>query len=353
MNVKALIISLIFTNPVFAQGFAGLGSSTSDDFAVPVPNPAFSFPTDHGAHPEYRIEWWYLTATLTGEDGQDYGIQWTLFRSALAPDRTDDWDSPQIWMGHAGLTTATAHFHAERLARDGIGQGGVEVAPFKAWIDDWQMTSTAVPAQDAISSLTLTARGLDWSYDLNLNTQGPLVFQGDGGFSVKADTGQASYYYSQPFYTIEGTLSLPDGPVAVTGQGWLDREWSSQPLAEDQRGWDWFSLHFEDGTKMMGFQLRDSSDDGFTSATWIGADGTSTPLPPRALQVTPLETTQVAGRDVPVTWRLELPEKSLDITTTALNPTSWMPTLFPYWEGPIRFQGSHTGRGYLEMTGYE
>ncbi|MFT4620500.1 MAG: putative secreted hydrolase [Sulfitobacter sp.] len=353
MNAKALIISLFLASPVTAQGFAGLGTSTSDDFAVPTPNPIFAFPEDHGPHPDYRIEWWYLTATLSGEDGQDYGIQWTLFRSALAPVRTETWDSPQIWMGHAGLTTKDAHFHAERLARDAIGQAGVEAAPFEAWIDDWQMLSTAGPDQDAISALSLTARGADWSYDLALNAQGPLVFQGEGGFSVKSDTGQASYYYSQPFYTIEGTLDLPSGPVAVTGQGWLDREWSSQPLAGDQRGWDWFSLQFEDGSKMMGFQLRDSSDDGFTSATWIEADGTSTALPPRALQVTPVETTQVEGREVPVIWRLELPEKGLDITTTALNPLSWMPTLFPYWEGPIRFEGTHAGRGYLEMTGYE
>ncbi len=353
MNARLLLLCICLSSPAFAQGFAGLGSSASEGFSIPAPDPEFSFPVDHGPHPDYRIEWWYLTATLEGDDGQDYGVQWTLFRSALAPRWTETWDSPQIWMGHAGLTTATDHFHAERFARDGVGQAGVDAAPFEAWIDDWQMIGTAHPDQDAIAALTLTARGSDWSYALNLNAQGPLVLQGDRGYSVKSDTGQASYYYSQPFYTVDGTLSLPNGSVAVTGQGWLDREWSSQPLAGDQRGWDWFSLHFDDGSKMMGFQLRDSSDDGFTSATWIEADGTSAPLPPRALRVTPLRTTQVAGREVPVHWRLELPERGLDITALALNPTSWMPTLFPYWEGPIRFEGSHTGRGYLEMTGYE
>jgi predicted secreted hydrolase len=29
-----------------------------------------------------------------------------------------------------------------------------------------------------------------------------------------------------------------------------------------------------------------------------------------------------------------------------------MGTSFAYWEGPISFRGSHTGIGYLELTGY-
>ena len=179
-----------------------------------------------------------------------------------------------------------------------------------------------------------------------------LTRNGDAGFSVKSAEGQASYYYSQPFYTVSGALSLPSGDVAVAGQAWLDREWSSQPLAENQIGWDWFSLSFEDGARMMGFGLRDSDGGHFTSATWIEADGTSTPYPNGALRLTPLSQADVAGRTVPVGWRVELPERGMDVETTALNPQSWMSTSFPYWEGPIRFDGSHQGRGYLEMTGY-
>ena len=137
----------------------------------------------------------------------------------------------------------------------------------------------------------------------------------------------------------------------MTGQAWLDHEWSSQPLAEDQTGWDWFSLHFDSGEKMMGFRLRGGGA-GFTSATWIGADGRPQPQAPGALRVTPLETAAVAGRSVPIRWRVQLPEKGVDVTTRALNPQAWMDTRFPYWEGPIRIEGSHAGRGYLEMTGY-
>jgi predicted secreted hydrolase len=161
-----------------------------------------------------------------------------------------------------------------------------------------------------------------------------------------------SYYYSQPFYQVSGTLKLPDGPVSVTGQAWLDREWSSQPLASDQTGWDWFSLHFATGEKLMGFRLKDSGD-GFSSATWIGRDGTPEPQTPGTLRLTPLAKATVANREVPVRWRVELPTKGVDIETVVLNEQAWMTTRFPYWEGPIFFTGSHSGRGYLEMTGYK
>ena len=216
-----------------------------------------------------------------------------------------------------------------------------------------RMTSQAEAAQDPLDRLHVTARGADFAYDLELTADGPLVLQGEQGYSVKSASGQASYYYSQPFYTLTGQLDLPDGPVAVTGQAWLDREWSSQPLAEDQTGWDWFSLQFDDGARLMGFGLRSRDGAHFTSATWIDPDGTPTPFGDGALRLTPLTTAEVSGRDIPVGWRLRLPEKGLDIETEAVNPQSWMDTRFPYWEGPIRFSGTHIGKGYLEMTGYD
>lgn len=348
MSVRliALILCLL-AGSIHAQGFAGLGT-TAEGFAIPKRGTPLSFPRDHGAHPEYRIEWWYLTATLSGADGREYGVQWTLFRSALAPRDGNGWETPQLWMGHAALTTPDAHYLDERLARGGIGQAGVTTAPFHAFIDNWQMQGHP---GTGISDLTLSASGSDFAYDLTLTAEGPLVLHGDRGYSVKSAAGQASYYYSQPHYKVRGTITLSKGEVAVTGQGWLDREWSSQPLASDQSGWDWFSLSFNSGARMMGFRLRDSGPD-YTSATWIAPDGSATALPDGALQLTPLATSTVAGRDVPTRWRVELPARDLDVTVSALNPLAWMDTSFPYWEGPVTISGSHQGRGYLEMTGY-
>jgi predicted secreted hydrolase len=353
MNAK-LIFLVLLGSPALAQGFAEMGAP-AEGFALPDPDHVLEFPADHGAHPDFRIEWWYVTATLTGADGTEYGTQWTLFRSATAPGEAEGWQSPQLWMGHAAVTTPDAHHVAERLARGGIGQAGVSLndTAFSAWIDDWQMLGRAPEGTDALSELTLSAQGTEFSYELDLSAKGPLVAQGVQGYSVKSAEGQASHYYSQPFYAVTGTLQLPQGPVAVTGNAWLDREWSSQPLASSQTGWDWFSLMFDDGSRLMGFSLHDAGEAfDFTSGTWIAADGTPTPLAPGAFCADPLSMTTVAGRELPVEWRVSVPEHGVDVTLTALNPNAWMDTSVPYWEGPISFTGSHSGRGYLEMTGY-
>jgi predicted secreted hydrolase len=185
-----------------------------------------------------------------------------------------------------------------------------------------------------------------------LKSDGPLVFHGDEGYSVKSAEGQASFYYSQPFYAIEGTLILPTGSIEVAGDAWLDREWSSQPLSDNQTGWDWFSLSLEDG-KLMGFRLRQTDGSYYTSATWIDPNGSATSYANGAFEADPVAISDVGGRDVPTTWNVRLPDHGVDVEVTAINPQAWMDTTVPYWEGPIIVQGSHTGRGYLEMTGYD
>ena len=342
MNVRLTALLCCLPFAALPQGFAGLGTA-ADGFSIPQPNPTFDFPADHGAHPDYRIEWWYLTANLETADGTPYGLQWTLFRSALAPEAGDGWTAPQLWMGHAAVTTLTDHYVSERLARGGIGQAGVSVDPFEAFIDDWELSGDW-------QTLRMTASGADFAYDMDLTALGPLVFHGVDGYSVKSAAGQASYYYSQPFFAIEGTLTLPEGDVVVSGNAWLDREWSSQPLADNQTGWDWFSLSFDDGTKLMGFRLQQTDGENFTSATWIEPDGATTPYTDGDLTATPLATND---RDVPVRWQVTLPAKDVDVTVAAINENAWMETSVPYWEGPVTVTGSHTGIGYLEMTGYE
>ncbi|SEW45463.1 Predicted secreted hydrolase [Cognatiyoonia koreensis] len=346
-SVFSVLLTFWIASTVAAQGFAGLGTQADEGFAVPERGYVFDFPTDHGPHPDFRIEWWYLTANLKDANGTDYGLQWTLFRSALAPEEGAGWSAPQLWMGHAAVTTPERHFVTERLARGGIGQAGVTADPFSAWIDDWELTG------DWADTLSMTASGPDFAYDMILKQTGPQIFHGDSGYSVKSAGGQASYYYSYPFLEVTGTLTLPTGDVPVTGQAWLDREWSSQPLSDDQTGWDWFSLSFDDGTKMMGFLLRQTDGNAYTSATWITPDGATIAYPDGAFQAEVLETSDVDGRTVPTRWQVTLADKNVDVTVTAINPDAWMATSVPYWEGPITIEGSHNGRGYLEMTGYE
>ncbi len=368
MSVKATWIWalvglwLLSAVPVGAQGYGGLGTE-AQGYAVPSPQTLIEFPKDHGPHPHFRIEWWYLTANLTGEDGSNYGAQWTLFRNALKPPAAQkspeagNWSTSQLWMGHAAVTTPSAHYVSETRARGSLGLAGAQSLPFSAWINDWRLAAKA-PGDQNFRQLTVAASGAGFSYQLDLKARGPLIFHGQNGYSVKSSSGHASHYYSQPHFEVSGRLNLPDGSVNVIGTAWLDREWSSQPLSAAQSGWDWVALNFSDGSKLMAGQLRGGGggnrrDETYTSATWISPRGTSTSYPDGSLSMEEVSRSTVADRAVPTVWRVKLPDKAIDIEIEALNKNAWMSTSFPYWEGPVVIRGTHSGRGYLEMTGYK
>ena len=337
---------------VLAQGFAGLGDNTNG-FAPVVPGRIFSFPGDHGPHPEFRIEWWYVTANLVDSRGAAYGAQWTLFRQAIAPGAPQEgWANQQIWMGHAAVTRADTHRYSQTFARGGIGQAGVEAKPFQAWIDAWQMRGRETMDANNVAPLDLAASGADFSYVLRLEAERPLVLQGDGGYSRKSLREQASYYYSQPHYAVKGSIGIDDKSADVTGRAWLDREWSSQPLAPDQSGWDWLSLHIGTGEKLMLYRMRQTDGHHYGSGKWFTPDGGATLLASTDITMTPQAFTEIEGRKIPTAWRIAIPRLAFAIECAPLNPRSWMGTSFPYWEGPISFDGSHAGLGYLEMTGY-
>ena len=331
------------------KGFAGLGKQAAA-FTPVVPGRVFSFPADHGPHDGFRIEWWYVTANLKDDQGREFGAQWTLFRSALkATSEVAGWGNQIIWLGHAAVTSATVHHAAERYARGGVGQAGVSLAPFNAWIDDWRFSSQG---SDPMAELQLSVRDKDFGYQLRLTSTRPLVLQGDKGFSQKSEQGQASYYYSQPFFQARGTLEIDGKTYQVSGPAWLDREWSSQPLTANQTGWDWFSLHLDSGEQVMLYRMRQKDGAPYLTGTWIDAQGQTQLLHAADISLTPQDTANVAGRSMPVRWSIKIPDKHLDITISALNPKAWMALRIPYWEGPVQLSGSHGGQGYLEMTGY-
>jgi len=330
------------------KGFAGLGQDAGAYTQVTRDHPLV-FPLDHGAHDGFRIEWWYVTANLKDAQGRDWGVQWTLFRSALRPGpETTDWSSPNLWMGHAALTGPGGHQSSETLARGGVAQAGVQAQPFRAWINDWSLAG-----RDSIDHLQMRANGKGFGYDLQLLSDTPLVLHGAQGYSEKSGKGQASYYYSQPFYRVSGEVIREGQRVAVTGNAWLDREWSSQPLAAGQSGWDWFSLHLDSGAKLMLFQVREAQGQPYRAGTWISAQGQAQALLGEQIQLTALAwSKQENGKSLPTRWRVQVPNHGVDVQVDALEPKAWMHTSFPYWEGPVRLSGSGEGRGYLEMTGY-
>jgi predicted secreted hydrolase len=368
---SALLLGGCGEAPAPSAGFAGLGES-AEGYTQARPGTSLRFPEDHGAHPDYRIEWWYLTANLEDESGEPLGLQWTLFRQALMPPAErpapGPWVADQLWMAHLAVSRGEHHAVAERFARSHSadpagGQAGVLAHPFRAWLDDWELvTRVEAPDADTFERLTLTAfdgEGEERAgYRLDLTAEGPLVLHGDAGFSQKSADGQGSMYVSQPFWRVEGEVVLAGETHEVSGRGWLDREWSSQLLGPEQAGWDWFSLHLEDGHRLMAFQLRGGGEAGgdYRSGTWITPAGEPRALAPEELALTPLATSSVAGREVPTRWRLEVPAAGLDLIVEAPHAERWMATTVPYWEGEVVARdprsGERLGVGYLEMTGY-
>ncbi len=342
---RALAALLLLAAPkARAQGYAGLADK-AEGFEPVLPGRKLVFPQDHGAHPGFRIEWWYLTANLLGDDGARYGAQWTLFRKALQPGpEGKGWADRNVYMGHAAATSATDHLFVSTLARGGVGQAGVTAAPFDAFIDDWRFSESE-------GRWRIEATAPDFSYRLDLSADGPLVLHGDKGFSRKSDQGQASYYYSQPFFrVVDGLLTLRGRAVKVTGRAWMDHEWASQPMSPDQNGWDWFALHLAGGQKLMLFRYRGATN--HFAGTWIAPDGATRALSSDDIALTPLEETTIDDHKLPTRWRARVKSLGLDIETTPLNPRALNGARNPYWEGPISFRGSHDGEGYLEMTGY-
>jgi predicted secreted hydrolase len=348
---SALLLALS-SSGALAQGFRGLAEH-APGFALPQPGTPLVFPKEHGAHRDFRTEWWYVTANLEGADGAAYGVQWTLFRFAMAPNSAvAGWDDRNVWMAHAAATSAGEHLFAQKFARGGIGQAGVEAAPFRAYIDDWRLETRDESPGAGIERLRVSAGDANFAYALDLTATGPIVLQGEGGYSRKSDAGQASYYYSQPFFTADGAVSIHGRKTRVSGSAWMDREWSSQALGPDQNGWDWFALHLDGGVKLMLYRMRSVKAAPFLFGNWIDADGATAPLARDDIAIEPLETMRIADHDMPIVWRVRIGGRGVDIRTRPLNPRSWMGTDPAYWEGPIRFSGSHKGKGYLEMTGY-
>lgn len=362
MKIKAIALLMVVLSisacddkPEEEKGFAGLADDAAG-YAQVTPGKRLVFPDDHGPHDAFRIEWWYVTANLKDADGQSFGVQWTLFRNALPRSTSTQgsnlgWSNRNLWMGHAALTSADKHYAAERYARGGVGQAGVVTAPFSAWIDDWALSSQATDG-DPLADMQLQVRGPQFNYRLHLTSSRPPVLQGKQGFSQKSEQGQASYYYSQPFFQADGSLEIDGKTYQVSGPAWLDREWSSQPLTANQTGWDWFSLHLDNGAEVMLYRMRHKDGEPYLTGTWINADGSTELLEAKDIELAPQDTTDVEGRDMPTRWSVKIPGKDLDISVEALNPHAWMKLQIPYWEGPVQVSGSHKGVGYLEMTGY-
>jgi predicted secreted hydrolase len=342
--------------------------SAASGFAQALTPRTFVFPDDHGPHPRFRQEWWYLSGNLDAAGGERFGFELTFFRFALAPPEpqpppvsgSSAWRSSQIYMGHFAVTDVNrGRFRfAQKLERAALGLAGAEAAPLRVWIDDWSLAAAA-----AGTDLRWRAHAAQPSYQLDLELQ-PLsepVLNGEQGLSRKsAEPTSASYYYSIPRMAVHGRLLRDGQALGVRGLAWLDREWGSGGLGSQQAGWDWYALQLNDGTALMLYEMRDrdGSRDRYSEGTWIESSGRSRRL--SAEQVTVDVTAHWSnphGVRYPSGWRIRVPSLALDVSVHPVLGNQELETTPRYWEGAVDVTGTRSeqavaGRGYVELVGY-
>lgn len=349
--MKKLLVALLFVSALVHAG--------PPVFTPVTPGRALDFPTDFGAHPDFRTEWWYVTGWLRTSDGKPLGFQVTFFRSRTETDQANPsaFAPRQLIIGHAALSDpATGRLlHDERSAREGFGLAFARQLNTDIKLDDWRMFR----GQDGTYLVTVRAR--DLSFDLRLVPSQPVLVQGDRGFSQKGPSPQnASYYYSQPQLKVSGTVTRQGAASRVNGDAWLDHEWSSEALQPEASGWDWIGANLDDGSALMAFQIR-SKQAG--SKLWAHAT-----VRDPAGKVTRYGPGQVSF-SAQAWWKSPRTEAVYPVATNiTLGSTTWQvrplqqdqeldsrrSTGAVYWEGAVTVarDGVPAGHGYLEMTGY-
>jgi predicted secreted hydrolase len=322
----------------------------------------FKFPRDHGTHDDFRNEWWYFTGNLSDEDGNRFGYQLTIFRISLSPlttTRTSDWGTTQIYMAHFTISDMkNEEFYCfEKFNRDAVGLAGFQDDPFKINVENWYILG----ANDGDFPWQLHASQNGITLSVEVTPLKDIVFEGDSGLSYKSvDKTSASYYYSITRLATEGYIEINGTRFNVSGNSWLDREWSTSALSEEQGGWDWFSLQLDDNTETVYFQLRykDGSVYPYNEGLIVAADGTTTKLGTGDIALKVLDTWKSStGVIYPVKWEAEVTTTGKTLIVEAAFPNQELDLSTRYWEGAVNIYDSENpnviiGTGYMELTGY-
>ena len=339
-----------------------LSGSTDPGYDIADKQIVFSFPQDHGVHESFKNEWWYFTGNLYDDTGRRFGYQLTFFRISLSPqkiERSSKWATTQVYMAHFAISDVeNGEFHAfEKINRDSLSLAGFDGDAFRINVEDWYIEGQ----DDGTFPWYLYGEQEGIGLSLKAEPLKAIVLQGENGLSRKSlDGNNASYYYSITRLSTEGYIEIGDTRYNVRGFSWLDREWSTSALSEQQSGWDWFSLQFDNFTDVMYFQLRnkDGSVYPYNEGLIVNPDssvirlGTSDiELKPRRYWQSPL------GGKYPVEWEAEIKPLGGTVILRAVFSEQELDLSTRYWEGAINICEKQDptniiGQGYMELTGY-
>jgi predicted secreted hydrolase len=348
---------------LFAPAAGDEANETSEEWLSATEPRVFEFPRDHGAHPRFKIEWWYYTGNLRTAEGRQFGYQLTFFRTGVntEPSNPSRWAVRDLYTAHFAVSDLDQeqHFMAQRNNRRGVGWADARTGTLDVWNEDWKAWLDG-------QSHRLVAQTADFRIDLTLTPRKSPVFHGNQGLSQKGPSqGNASYYYSYTRLETSGVVGIGDQQYQVSGLSWMDHEFSSSFLENGQMGWDWFSLQLDNDHELMLYQMRreDGSMDEYSSGTIVDPQGRVTHLSRRDFTLEPLTTwtSPHTGGDYPLGWRVKVPQLECELDVRAAFADQEMRTKgttgIEYWEGSISATGRFAGvpvraNGYLELTGY-
>jgi len=324
-----------------------------------------SFPRDHFSHPDFKTEWWYYTGHLETESGRKFGYQVTFFRFGLRDRQSEGKEQPplfsDLYLTHFALSDKQEKrfLFRERSNRGYGNKAGAALDRLLVWNEDWKLAGQG-------QNHLIEVRDRDTVLRLQLSPLKPPVLHGDKGLSQKGEgKGRASYYYSFTRMKTAGELEIGGKKEGVRGISWMDHEFGSDQLGEDQAGWDWFSFQLDNKTEIMLYQIRrrDGSPDLYSSGTLVSDNGASRRLALKDFQIEILERwkSPKSGGDYPMRWRVAIPSEGIELEIVPFFPAQELDTRkstrVTYWEGAVQVKGSYRkkpiqGLGYVEMTGY-
>lgn len=324
----------------------------------------FQFPRDHGSHPEFQTEWWYFTGHLAASDRR-FGFELTFFRVGVDPSdgpKKTPWDLRHLALAHFAITDLDRRefrFH-EKVNRIGPFTAGAAEGDLGVFNEGW----SARAEEDGTWRIRANAEAD--ALDLVLRSVKPPAVHGAEGISVKgAAPGAASHYYSMTRLLAEGSIAVDGTPARCRGQVWMDHEFSTSVLGEDQAGWDWFSLQLDDGSELMLYQMRreDGTIDPHSSGSFIDASGSVRHLSRDEFEIEPNGRWRSPRNKAtyPMGWNIAVPSLGfrarIDPALEDQELVTTSSTGVTYWEGAVRVSASRQGVplggvGYVEMTGY-
>lgn len=346
-----------------------LTASSLSGFDRARPGYEYVFPRDHFSHPNFQTEWWYYSGNLKTARGRGFGFQLTFFRFGVETPAEPEsaWGAGQIYLAHLTLSDIEAgeFFKTERLNRAGPGLAGADLSQARVWNGNWEV-EWLEPA-DPLGTQRLRAVSGEFSLEFELTPLKAAVIHGQNGVSQKAaGEGKASHYVSFTRLAAEGAITRRGQTFQVAGLAWMDHEFSTDSMAEDQIGWDWMSIQLSNNTELMLYRMRRSGGlaDPHSSGTFVDQQGRALHLPWRDIEMQPSQawTSPRTGARYPLEWKISIPRLRLSLESSTPLPhqevVSERSKGVNYWEGAADFSGTMGGEpvhgmGYIEMTGYD